>query len=212
MQLYDYPSAPNPRKVRLFVAEKGIVLPTVTVDMRARAQLQPDFLAKNPSGTLPLLELDDGTLITESVAICHYLEELYPSPNLLGADAEERALVRMWNDIQTFEGFQPIADVLRNTHPAFKGRAIAGSVSYEQIPALAERGRARAEAFFDRLDARLAASPFVALDRFTYADIVGFVYTGFAAQTFRADPCASRPNLERWRDSLAVRPAIASSK
>jgi glutathione S-transferase len=209
MRFYDYPLAPSPRKVRLFIAEKGIEIPTVEVDLRARAQLEPKFLAKNPGATVPVLELDDGTCLTESLAICHYLERVHPEPNLLGHDAKEQALVLMWTDIQTFEGYLGLAEALRNGHEAFKGRALGGPVSYEQIPALAERGKRRAEAYFDKLEARLGESPFIAGDRYTYADIVGYVYVGFAGRALGgAKPLEGRPALKQWHDTIATRPAI----
>ena len=208
MKYYDYRTAPSPRKVRLFIAEKGIEIPTQQVDLRAREQFRPDFLAKNPSGGVPLLELDDGTCLSESLAICHYLEQRYPQPNLMGLDAREQALVLMWNDIQTYEGYLGIQEVLRNGHEAFKDRAFPGPVPYAQIPELAERGRKRAEIYFDRLEARLAASPFIASARFTYADIVGYVYLGFAVRSLGHDPAAERPALKRWSETVAARPAI----
>ena len=211
MKLYDYPQAPSPRKVRLFVAEKGLQIPTEIVDLRARAQQREDFLAVNPGATVPVLELDDGTRLTESLAICDYLDALFPERNLMGATPRERALVLMWNDIQTFEGYLAIQEVLRNEHPAFAGRPLPGLASYEQIPALAERGRKRADAFFDRLDAHLQSRQFIASDRFTYADIVGYVYTGFAQRTLGAPPAANRPGLARWHDAVAARPAIAAA-
>ncbi len=211
MKFYDYRSAPSPRKVRLFIAEKGLAIPTVEVDLRAKAQQQPEFLAKNPGGTVPVLELDDGTFLTESLAICHYLEELHPQPNLMGVDAKERALVLMWNDILMFEGYLAVQEVLRNAHPAFKGRAVGGPVSYEQIPALADRGRQRAEVFFDRLDARLTQSHFIAMGRFTYADLAAFVYLGFASRSLGYDPAAERRGIKRWYDDVAARPAIAAA-
>jgi glutathione S-transferase len=210
LKLYDYPSAPSPRKVRLFVAEKGLSIPTVEVDLRAQAQQGPEFLAKNPGATVPVLELDDGTCLTESLAICQYLEALHPEPNLFGKDAKERALVLMWHDIQTLEGYLAVQEVLRNAHPAFKGRALGGPVAYEQIPALAERGRRRAEVFFERLEARLGASAFVAGERFTYADIVGFVLLEFSVRALRYDPAEKRAQLKRWKESIATRPAIAA--
>src|SRR5512134_2470460 len=166
-RFYDYSLAPSPRKVRLFIAEKGLAIPTVQVDLRARAQLEPEFLAKNPGATVPVLELDDGTYLTESLAICHYLEGVQPEPNLFGRDAKEQALVLMWTDIQTFEGYLGMAEALRNGHEAFKGRALGGPVSYEQIPALAERGKRRAEVYFDKLETRLGESEYVAGDRYT---------------------------------------------
>jgi glutathione S-transferase len=206
---YDYRLAPSPRKVRLFIAEKGLDIPTVEVDLRARAQLTPAFLAKNPGATVPVLELDDGTCVTESLAICHYLEQLHPEPNLLGRDAKEQALVLMWTDIQTLEGYLGLQEALRNSHEAFKGRALGGPVPYEQIPALVERGRRRATAFFDKLEARLSSSAFIAGERFTYADIVGFVYLGFASRAISgAAPVEGRPALERWSKQIAARSAI----
>ena len=211
MKYYDYRSAPSPRKVRLFIAEKGIEIPTQQVDLRSREQFRPDFLAKNPSGGVPLLELDDGTCLSESLAICHYLEQRYPQPNLMGLDAREQALVLMWNDIQTYEGYLGIQEVMRNEHEAFKDRALGGPVPYAQIPELVERGRRRAEVYFDRLEARLEASPFIASARFTYADIVGYVYLGFAVRSLGHDPAAKRPALKRWSDAVAARPAIKAA-
>jgi len=211
MKYYDYRNAPSPRKVRLFIAEKGIEIPTQQVDLRSREQFRPDFLAKNPSGGVPLLELDDGTCLSESLAICHYLEQRCPQPNLMGLDAREQALVLMWNDIQTYEGYLGIQEVLRNGHEAFKDRALGGPVPYAQIPELAERGRRRAEAYFDRLEARLEASAFIASARFTYADIVGYVYLGFAVRSLGHDPAANRPALKRWSDTVAARPAIKAA-
>lgn len=208
MKFYDFRSAPSPRKVRLFIAEKGLDVPTEQVDLRALAQQQPAFLAKNPGATVPVLELDDGTCLTESLAICHYLEGLHPEPNLMGVDAREQALVLMWNDILTFEGYLALQESLRNGNEAFKGRALPGPVSFEQVPALAERGRRRAAIFFDKLETRLGESEFVAGGRFTYADIVAFVYLGFAPRATGADPLDGRPALKQWSAAVAERPGI----
>ena len=212
MQFYDYPLAPSPRKVRLFIAEKGLSIPTVEVDLRARAQLDAPFRAKNPGATVPVLELDDGTCLTESLAICHYLEQVHPEPNLLGVDAKEQALVLMWTDIQTFEGYLGLQEALRNGHPAFKGRALGGPVSYEQIPELAQRGKRRADVYFDKLETRLDESEYIAGGRYTYADIVGYVYVGFAGRALGgAAPLEGRPALRAWHDRIAARPAIQRS-
>ena len=212
MRFHDYAAAPSPRKVRLFIAEKGLSIPTVEVDLKAGAQLEPEFLAKSPGATVPVLELDDGTYLTESLAICHYLEAVYPEPNLLGQDAKERALVLMWTDIQTLEGYLGLQEALRNGHPAFAGRALPGPVAYEQIPALAERGRRRAEVLLNKLETRLGESPFIAGDRFTYADIVGYVYVGFAKRVLRdVEPREGRPALHDWHERIAARPAIQRS-
>lgn len=209
MKFYDFPMAPSPRKVRIFIAEKGIDLPTTVVDLRKVEQHSPEFLALNPSGTVPVLELDSGVVLTESLAICHYLEHMHPEPNLLGEDAEEQALVLMWNDILTLEGYLPIQEVLRNESDIFVGRSVPGPVSYEQIPALAERGRKRCAAFFDRLDSVLADVEYLACDRFTYADIVALVYLGFAERTLGSSPAGSRGHLRRWQELVSSRPAIA---
>ncbi len=211
MRFYDYRLAPSPRKVRLFMAEKGLEIPTVDVDLRASAQLEPPFLAKNPGATVPVLELDDGTCLTESLAICHYLEQLHPEPNLMGQTAKEQALVLMWTDIQTLEGYLGLQEALRNGHPAFKDRALGGPVSYEQIPALVDRGRRRAAVYFNKLETRLGESPFIASERFTYADIVGFVYLGFAARAISENVLEGRPALQRWSETIAARPAIAKA-
>jgi glutathione S-transferase len=208
MKFYDYRSAPSPRKVRLFIAEKGLDVPTVEVDLRARAQQEPAFLAKNAGATVPVLELDDGTCLTESLAICHYLEQQRPEPNLMGRGALEQARVLMWNDILTLEGYLPLQESLRNGHEAFKGRALPGPVAWEQIPALADRGRRRAAIFFDKLETRLGESDFVAGDRFTYADVVAFVYLGFAPRATGTSPIEGRPALKQWSDAVAARPAI----
>jgi glutathione S-transferase len=212
MRFYDYSLAPSPRKVRLFIAEKGLEIPTVEVDLRARGQQAPEFLAVNPGATVPVLELDDGTRLTESLAICHYLERIHPEPNLMGADAKEQALVLMWADIQTFEGYLGLQEALRNGHPAFKGRALGGPVPYEQIPELAQRGKRRAEIYFDKLETRLGESEYIAGERYTYADIVGFVYVGFAGRALGgAAPLEGRPALREWHGRIAARPAIQRS-
>ncbi len=208
MKFYDFRTAPSPRKVRLFIAEKGLDVPTEQVDLRALAQQQPAFLAKNPGATVPVLELDDGTCLTESLAICHYLERLHPEPNLMGSDAREQALVLMWNDILTLEGYLALQESLRTGNEAFKGRALPGPVAFEQIPALAERGRRRAAIFFDKLETRLGESEFVAGGRFTYADIVAFVYVGFAPRACGTDPLEGRPALRQWSAGVAERPGI----
>lgn len=209
MRLFDFSGAPSPRKVRIVVAEKALEIPTVTIDLRERAQQTPDYLAVNPAGTVPALELDDGTVLTESLAICSYLEDLAPEPALFGQDARERALVLMWHDIATLEGYLALQEVLRNGHPAFVDRGLPGPEPCAQIPALVERGRDRARRFFDRLDARLGASRYVATQRLSYADIAAFVYTDFAQRALGEDVRAQRPELARWHAELGARPAFA---
>src|SRR6478736_6340323 len=155
MKLYDSQTAPNPRRVRVFLAEKGVQVPIEQVDITTAANRAPEFRAKNPLGTLPVLELDDGTCIAESVAICRYFEELHPDPPLMGTSARDRALVEMWQRRMEFELFIPIIQVFRNTHPFFAGR----------IPQVAEYGdvsRKTAEARMAWLDGVLADRAFIA--------------------------------------------------
>jgi glutathione S-transferase len=155
MRLYDSQSAPNPRRVRVFLAEKGIAVPIEQVDITTAVNRGPEFRAKNPLGTVPVLELDDGTCIAESVAICRYFEETQPEPPLMGIDARDRAVVEMWQRRMEFELFIPIAQVFRNSHPFFAGR----------IPQVAEWGevsRKHAEATMAWLDRELAGREFIA--------------------------------------------------
>lgn len=211
MQFYDFRLAPSPTKVRIFIAEKGLEIPTVDVNLREGEQRAAEFRARVPCATVPALELDDGTVLVESHAICRYLEELYPETNLLGTDAKEQALVLMWHDIALLEGYLGIQEVLRNSLDAFAGRALPGPVSYEQIKALVERGKKRTEAFFDKLNQRLAESPYVALDRFTYADISAYVYQGFATRATGENPAEGRDDLARWSETIAARPAVKAA-
>lgn len=129
----------------------------------------------------------------------------------MGRDAKEQALVLMWNDVATLEGYLAAQEVLRNEQPGFAGRALPGPQSYEQIEALIDRGRQRLEHFFDKLDARLGESDYIALDRFTYADLVCYVYKGFAERVTHGDYSEGRDNLKRWADSIAARPAVQTA-
>ncbi len=211
MQFYDFGLAPSPTKVRIFIAEKGLDIPTVTVNLRESEQRTAEFRAKVPSATVPALELDDGTILLESHAICRYLEGLHPEPNLLGEDAKEQALVVMWHDIATLEGYLGAQELYRNGLDFFKGRALPGLQGYEQVEALVDRGRKRVEVFFDKLDRHLRESPYVASDRFTYADIVAYVYQGFATRAARVDPTDGRNDLARWSEMIGSRPAVKAA-
>lgn len=211
MQFYNFRLAPSPTKVRIFIAEKGLEIPTVDVNLREGEQRAEEFRARVPSATVPALELDDGTVLVESHAICRYLEELYPETNLLGTDAKEQALVLMWHDIALLEGYLGIQEVLRNNLDAFAHRALPGPVNHEQIKALVDRGRKRIEVFFDKLNQRLAESPYVALDRFTYADIAAYVYQGFATRATGENPAEGRDDLARWYETIAARPAVKAA-
>ena len=199
MKLYDFTMAPNPRRVRIFLAEKGIEVPVVQVNLASAENRKPDFLAKNPMGTLPVLELDDGTYLAESVAICRYFEEKKPDPPLMGADAKDRALVEMWNRRMELELFIPIAQAFRNTSDFFKGR----------IPQVPEWGKVCKESALKRmewLDNELANRQFIAGDRYTIADITALVAIDFGRPTdIRILP--EQKNLARWYQTVSSRPS-----
>ncbi len=210
MKLYDFSLAPNPRRVRMFLAEKGIDVPMVQVNTREREQFSDWFLKINPRGVVPVLELDDGTLISESVAICRYFEEMQPEPPLMGRDAKDKAFVEMWNRRAELEGTAAVGEVLRNTLPMFQDRAVAGvSSGIPQIPALAERGRASFVRFMEHLDNRLGESQFIAGDAFTIADITAFVSIDTAKRVEMSVP-ENCTNVVRWQSEVAVRPSASA--
>ena len=206
MKFYDCATAPSPRRVRIFLAEKGLSIPTMQVDLRNGEQFTDAFRAINPDCTVPALQLDDGTVIADAVAICGYLEEIHPDPPLIGTTPQERAVVTALNRQIERDGFYAAMDALRNATKGLKGRALPGPHGYEQIPELAERGRARIGHFFRDMDARLAGKRFVAGDRYTIADISTLVLIDLAgwSKLTIPDECA---NLRRWYEAVAARPS-----
>lgn len=206
MKLYDYTMAPNPRRVRIFIAEKGLDIENVTVDLGAKEQLQDAYRAKNPELLVPALELDDGTIIGETMAICRYLEEIHPQPALLGQTALEKAQVEMWQRRMEMNGLAAVAEAFRNTVPGFAGRAVAGPHDYEQIPDLAARGLQRIEHFFTDLNNHLASSPYVAGDAYSVADITALVAIDFAKVT-KKRPDESLTALAAWHEKVSARPS-----
>ncbi|HTT39125.1 MAG TPA: glutathione S-transferase family protein [Burkholderiales bacterium] len=205
MKLYDFELAPNPRRVRMFLAEKGVEIPTVQVNVRQGEQFSAGFLKVNPYSVVPVLELDDGTCLGESVAICRYLESLYPHPPLMGRDAKDQAIVEMWNRRAEFEGMLAAGEAVRNALPLFVDRAIPGvSGGFPQIPALVERSKKRLARFFSLCDRQLADHAFFAGPQFTIADITAFVTVEFAKRAETAIP-AECGNLARWHEKIAAR-------
>jgi glutathione S-transferase len=199
MKLYDYPAAPNPRRVRVFLAEKGIDVPRVQVDITKSENRSPEYLAKNPMGGVPILELDDGTILAESVAICRYFEETKPEPNLMGRAPQEKAQIEMWNRRMELEILMNTASAFRNTHAFFKGR----------IPQVPEYGAVCKEAALKRLewlDSELAKRKFVAGDRYTIADITALIGIDFGRPSdIRIKP--EQKNLARWHQEVSSRPS-----
>ncbi|MFP3942412.1 MAG: glutathione S-transferase family protein [Alphaproteobacteria bacterium] len=208
MKFYDCTPAPSPRRARIFIAEKGIEVETVQVDLGSGEHLGPDFRALNPQCTVPVLELDDGTVITENAGIAAFLEAEYPEPPLLGRTPVEKGLVAMWNARVEFEGLTAVAEALRNSAKGFAGRALAGPENYEQIPELAERGRLRAARFLDMLNERLEGREFVATDAFSMADITAMVVVDFAK--WLKLPESERPHLRRWHEAVSARPSATA--
>jgi len=206
--LYDCPTAPSPRRARILLAEKGVPHATVNIDLARGEQLGGAYRAVNPQCTVPALRLEDGLVLTDNAGIAAYLEARFPTPALLGTTPEEKADIASWNWRVEFEGLMAIAEALRNGSPAMAHRALPGPANYEQIPALAERGLARLQLFFDTLEARLAARDTVAGQGLSIADITAVVAVDFA-RIVRVKPGEQHANLRRWRAAMAERPAMA---
>lgn len=206
MKFYDCNTAPSPRLVRIFIAEKGIEIPTQHIDLRNGEHLSPEFRAINPNCTVPTLHLDDGTVITSTQGCWRYLEETFPEPPLLGTTPAEKGTIadHLWR-IES-NGWQAMTEAFRNSSPAFKGRALTGPDDYEQIPALGERGKLRAKRFIDRLDQLLADKKYIAGDRFSAADIMVFVLVDFA-KWLKIEIPEDADRTQRWYETVSSRPS-----
>ena len=203
MKLYDTRTAPNPRRARIFLAEKGITLPTEQVDIMTLQHKTPEYSAINPLQRMPALVLDDGTVITESIAICRYFEMLQPDPPLFGVGPKESALVEMWNRRCEINFFSNVAAVFRHLHPAMK------ELEVPQVPAWAEANKPRVTWFLELLDRELANREFIAGDRFSVADITALVATDFMKPARLAIP-AEAGNVKRWHAAVSARPSAAA--
>jgi glutathione S-transferase len=208
--LYHAPASPNSRRVRMFLAEKGISVPLVSIDLAAGEQHGEAYRAINPRRVVPTLVLEGGTAIGEVLAIWRYLEEAYPSTPLLGTSPKDKALVTMWERRMELEGFAAVMETVRNKIPGLKGRAIAGAHDYEQVPALVERGRQRIADFYGDLEVRLGEAPLVAGDRFSAADITAVVTVDFATKALELAIPDSNGATRRWYDSVAARSSFAA--
>jgi len=199
MKILEFTQAPNPRRVRVFLAEKGIQVPNEQVNLGTADNRKPEFLKINPMGGVPVLQLDDGTYIAESVAICRYFEDLHPEPNLMGRDAKEKAVIEMWNRRMEFEILMNTAGSFRNTSDFFKGR----------IPQVPEYGKICKEAALKRLewlDGELANRKFIAGDRYTIADITAMIGIDFG-RTTAIKIGENQKNLARWHQEVSSRPS-----
>ena len=208
MMLYTFSLAPSPQRVEIFMKEKGINIPSETVDMMKQEQLSDNYKEINPRATLPALVLDDGTVISEVVAICRYLEISNPdTPLLLGEDAKQQALIGEWDHRLESEFLLPIADALRNQGDGFKGRALPGVLDIEQIPQLVTRSIKRIKAFLEILDKQLSDNKFVAGDTFSMADITAYVGISFAVWVQISVP-EELKNINRWFDEISKRNSL----
>ena len=202
MKLYEAPS-PNARRVQVFMAEKGIDMERVAVDIRAGENISPEYLAKNPGGRVPVLELDDGTCIAESVAICRYLEGIQPEPNLFGDSPLQSALVEMWQRRVELLYMAEVAGAFRNITGFFKDRETCvaewGQVCAEKAP--------KVQAMFD---AQLADNQYLAGDTFSIADITLVIALDFARMVKVVD-VPEMPNIERWYAMVNERPSFQAS-
>jgi glutathione S-transferase len=203
MKLYDAGRAPNPRRVRIFLAEKGVSVPLVPVDLNGLEQRAPAFVAVNPMKQTPALEFDDGTVLTESVAICRYFEELHPEPPLFGTSPLERATTEMWQRRIEFGLLGPVAAVFRHLHPAM------AVMEAPQVPAWGETNKPKVMEFLSLLDRHLAGSEFIAGSRFSIADITGLVGVDFMKPAKLAIP-EQFGHVRRWHQMVAARPSASA--
>ena len=203
MKLYDGGRAPNPRRTRIFLAEKGIKLPMQQIDLGALEHMSASYAAINPLKRVPALVLDDGTVITESIAICRYFEALTPEPALFGRDALETARVEMWNRRLELHLLFPISHVFRNTHPAMKAMEVP------QVPAWAEANKPRVLDFIGIVDRELEGRRFISGDNFSVADITGLISLDFMKPAKLAVPDELK-HLKRWHADLAARPSASA--
>lgn len=203
MKLYDSRRAPNPRRVRWFMAEKGIEdIEIVDIDIFGGEHRAPDYVKMAGLPNVPALELDDGTGITESIAICRYLESLHPEPNMFGTTPVETAIIEMWTRRAEMMVATPLMLTVRHSHPAL-------AAIETQVPELAAAQRAGAERAIRVLDRRLGESAFIAAERITIADIVAFTAIDFARMVkFR--PAEELTNVTRWADAMRARPAASA--
>lgn len=203
MKLYDFKQGPNPRRVRIFLAEKGLQVPLVHVDILKREQKHPDFLKKNPIGSIPVLELEDGTCISESVAICRYFEELHPEPPLFGTSPLEKATIEMWLRRVELNVMVPVGLVWIHGHP-LTARLV------QQIPEVADQNRKRAQIGYKLLDDQLAKAAFIAGESYTVVDAVLLATLDFATGLVGIPYDEDLTNLKRWHDQVSARPSASA--
>src|ERR1700676_3433483 len=209
LKLYHTINSPNSRRVRIFLAEKGLKPTLISVDLGAGEQDSEAYRAINPRRVVPALVLEDGTTIGEVPAIMRYLDEAFPKTPLLGVTPKDKGLITMWERYAELEGFAAVMEGVRNKVAGLKGRAIAGPHGYEQIPALVDRSVHRAKNFFEDFNARLEQVPFVAGERYSAADITTLVTLDFAKALELTVPPQDAA-LKSWYEIVSARPSAAA--
>jgi glutathione S-transferase len=210
MKLYHASASPNSRRVRIFIAEKGLRIDLVPIDLSAKEQLSAAYRTINPRVVVPTLVLDDGTAIGEVPAIMRYLDEAYPDVPLLGATPKEKAIIAMWERRTEIEGFAAVMEGVRNAADRLKGRAFSGPHDYEQIAAIVERSKQRIVNFYRDFEARLMEAEFVAGDRFSAADITMLVTVDFSTRAFNMPIPNDFAAFKRWYGVTSARPSAAA--
>lgn len=208
MKLYTFPPAPSPRRVHLFLAEKGLEIEQEIVDMRKAEHMSDDFAAIHPDCTVPVLELDDGSCLSSCAAICRYLESVQPDPPLLGSSPEARARIDDRDRWIEMNGLLAVIEGFRNVAPRMKDHALPGRRPVAQIPELADRGRERFHWFLEDLDAMLDKTEYVAGEAFSVADITALVTVDFAQWGLKVSRPDELTHLARWYRAVSQRPAI----
>jgi len=206
MKLWDCQMAPNPRRARIFIAEKGLDIPRQEVNILAGENLKREYLKINPWGLLPALELGDGNVIVEAPCIFRYLETLHPEPNLLGRDALETARIGAWERFAEQNGMGAIGESFRNQCEPLATRALPGFAGVKILPELVERGRQRAAWFFEQVEKRLAESAYLAGDRFSVADVTALCAIDFGNAVGLPIP-KDNTNTLRWHKAVSARPS-----
>lgn len=207
LRLYDSSRAPSPRRVRIFLAEKGIEVPRETIDLSKGEHFSSEYRAINPESTVPTLVLPDGRTIADSHAICHYFEATHPEPPMMGRDPYERALVIEWARRIDLEGYQAAAMFLRNTHPGFVDRAIPGVRSgFPQVPAAGEHAQRLLARLLERCNEQLSSQPFLLGESFGYVDISLLIAIDFAKRMKPELPT----HVQRWYDEVTARPSASA--
>ena len=207
MKLYDFGPATNSKRVRVFLAEKGIEIPIVELNVREDDQFKEPFTSMNPFHCVPFLELDDGTVIAESISVCRYLEELHPEPSLFGRTPEERGIIDMWNRRVELDGFMPALHAVRNKVPLFAGRVVPGTrTDLAQLPMMVERGTEMADIILARLEPHMAENAFIAGADVSIADITCWFVINMV-NMLGIDVERRYPNIHRWHTEFSARPS-----